>query len=83
MGKMKKIKGQVIKVYCANCRKLLYKYFKAGPGHLIKCYQSRIIKDFTKGDLRCPGCGQLFARKTMIHGQPANKIIQGKVFTRQ
>ena len=78
----KKIKGRVIKVYCANCETLLYKYFKAGPGHLIKCHKDRIVKDFTNGDLRCSKCGKQFARDMMIRGKLANKIIQGKVFTR-
>ena len=73
---------KTIKVYCQNCKTLLYKYQKDKPGHLIKCYKDRIIKDYTKGDLRCPNCKKQFARGTMIHGKPANKIIQGKVFTR-
>ncbi|MEA3292980.1 MAG: hypothetical protein U9P88_00675 [Patescibacteria group bacterium] len=75
----KNTKGRIIKVCCSNCGTLLYKYFKAGPGHLVKCYKDRIIKDFTNGDLKCHECGKLFARETMIHGKPANKIIQGKV----
>jgi len=79
---VKRDKGHIIKVYCANCQKELYKYLKAGSGHLVKCYQDRIIKDFTKGDLKCPRCGKPFARETMIRGKPANKIIQGKVFTK-
>ena len=78
----KNTRGRVIKVCCANCETMLYKYFKAGPGHLVKCYKGRIVKDFTNGDLKCPKCGKLFARETMIHGKPANKIIQGKVFRR-
>jgi len=81
-GIVKKIKGHMIKVYCANCRTLLYKYFKAGSGHLVKCYLDRIVKDFTNGDLKCPKCKEPFARETMIHRKPANKIIQGKVFTK-
>ncbi len=79
---MKNTKGHVIKIYCANCQTLLYKYSKTGSGHLIKCYQDKIIKDFTKGDLKCPQCKEPFARQRMIHGKPANKIIQGKVFTK-
>ena len=76
----KNTSGRVIKVCCANCEATLYKYFKAGPGRLIKCYKDRIMRDFTNGDLRCPECGNLFAREMMIRGKPANKIIQGKVF---
>jgi len=74
--------SRVIKIFCQNCGTLLYKYQKVKPGHLVKCYKDRIIKDYTKGDLKCPQCGIKFARETMIHGKPANKIIQGKVFVR-
>ena len=82
---MKKGKFQpyTIKVFCSKCRALLYKYQKEGRGHLIKCYKDRIIKDYTKGDLKCPKCGQQFARETIIHTQPANKIIQGKVYVKK
>lgn len=76
-------KAHTIKVYCANCRQLLYKYHKEGPGHLVKCYKDRIVEDHTHGELRCPHCGEEFAREAMIHGKPANKIIQGKVFVRR
>jgi len=79
----KKIKGYTIKVYCEKCKTLLYKYFKAGKGHLVKCYEDRILKDFTKGDLKCPKCGEEFAREAMIHTKLAHKIIQGKVFVRR
>ena len=79
----KKIKGHVIEVYCADCKNLLYKYFKAGSGHLVKCYKDRIIKDYTDGDLKCPKCGKQFAREAMINGKPIHKIIQGKVFVKK
>ncbi|MEA3293121.1 MAG: hypothetical protein U9P88_01500 [Patescibacteria group bacterium] len=74
---------RVIKIYCQDCGKLLYKYRKVRQGRLVKCYKDRIVKDYTNGDLRCPKCGCLFARETMIYKKPANKIIQGKVFIRQ
>lgn len=73
----------IIKIHCAQCRTLLYKYQKEGSGHLVKCYKEKIVKDFTKGDLRCPRCEGTFARKAMIHGKPAHKIIQGKVFVKK
>jgi DNA-directed RNA polymerase subunit M/transcription elongation factor TFIIS len=71
---------RTIKIYCQNCNTLLYKYHKQGLGHLVKCYKERIIKDYTNGDLKCPKCGEQFARETMVYGQPADKIIQGKIF---
>ena len=72
----------VIKIYCSQCKTLLYKYQKGGSGRLVKCYKEKIVKDFTKGDLKCPQCNLSFARAAMIHGKPANKIIQGKVFVK-
>ncbi len=74
---------RVIKIYCQQCGALLYHYRKAKPGHLVKCYQDMIVKDFTQGDLKCPRCGQQFARKKIIHNRPAHKIIQGKVYSRR
>lgn len=82
---MEKIRNKswTIKVYCSKCKTLLYHYRKEGKGHLVKCYKDKIVKDFTKGNLKCPQCGETFARETMIHGKPANKIIQGKVFVKR
>lgn len=71
-----------IKIYCSKCQTLLYKYRKQGFGSLVKCYKDRIIKDNTRGDLKCPTCGQEFAREAIIHNRPANKIIQGKVYVK-
>lgn len=68
------------KIYCSKCNTLLYEYHKAGKGHLLKCYKKRIKTDYTKGDLKCHECGTQFARRRMIRGLPANKIIQGKVY---
>lgn len=48
----------------------------------MKCWLDRIAEDFTEGDLKCPQCGQAFARLKTISGKPVHKIIQGKVFTR-
>ena len=74
---------KTIKVFCRNCHTLLYKYHKDKPGHLIKCYKDRIKQDYTKGDLKCPKCGEQFARKAIIHAKPANKIIQSKVYVKK
>ena len=76
-------KVYAIRIYCVKCKTLLYKYQKEGLGSLIKCYKDRIIEDLTKGDLKCPKCGEQFARETMMHGRPVNKIIQGKVYVRR
>ena len=69
-----------IKIFCVNCHFHLYDYNKNKQGHLVKCYKDMIVKDYTKGDLKCPKCGQVFAREAIYHCRPANKIIQGKVY---
>ena len=74
---------KTIKVFCQGCNTLLYKYHKDKPGHLLKCYKVRIKQDYTKGDLKCPKCGEQFAREAIIHAKPANKIIQGKVYVKK
>lgn len=73
---------RTISIYCSKCNTLLYKYHKGGRGGLVKCLLDRIVKDNTKGDMRCPNCQQYFARAIMIRNHPAHKIIQGKVFTK-
>jgi len=73
---------RTISIFCSKCRTLLYKYRKGGRGGLVKCRPERIVEDRTAGDLKCPGCGQEFARLAMMGGGPAHKIIQGKVFTK-
>jgi len=78
-----KRRARTIRLYCANCNQLLYKYRKGGPGRLVKCFVDGIVEDKTRGDLCCPGCGQEFARETMVYGRPAHKIIQGKVTVRR
>lgn len=70
-----------IKVICIKCKSRLYKYQKEGKGHLVKCFQDGIIKDYTNGDLSCPNCKQVFCRKTKYKGRVAHKIIQGKVIS--
>ena len=73
---------RTIAIHCSGCRALLYRYAKGGTGGLVKCLVERIVEDRTAGDLRCPDCGQEFARLRTIGGKPAHKIIQGKVYTR-
>jgi len=72
-----------IKIYCQNCKTLLYKYHKDISGHLIKCYKDKIFKDYTMGDLKCPGCGKTICQsKQCIHGKPANKLFKGKFLSK-
>ena len=82
MPRKEKVDRRTISIHCAKCRTLLYKYRKGGRGALVKCIVDRIAEDLTRGDQRCPECGQEFARPMARAGQPAFKIIQGKVYTK-
>lgn len=71
-----------VNISCARCGAPLYRYKKAGKGALVKCFKERISQDFTSAPGVCPGCGQTFARETLVRGAPAFKIIGGKVLSR-
>jgi len=77
MARKKRI--YTIDIYCASCQTFLYRYRKEGPGKLVKCYVSGIMRDATRGDMKCPKCGIEFARAARYHNRPAHKIIGGKV----
>ena len=64
----KKLPKTTVKVRCTQCRTKLFTYAKGGTGSLVKCFEERILKDFTAGDLRCPSCGGEFARPAIIRG---------------
>jgi len=50
----------------------------------VKCFRIRIAEDFTNGRFtHCAGCDAEFSRETMIRGEPAYKIIGGKVFVKK
>jgi hypothetical protein len=72
-----------ISIFCSKCKTKLYVYRKGGNGALVKCFEKRIIKDFTNKDLKCPSCNSQFARRSSIAGQPIHKIIGGKVYHRR
>lgn len=75
----KKGPQKTVKIFCANCKKQLYKYKKGGKGALVKCFKERIVEDYTMGEGICPNCNQQFARDALIRGAPALKMIGGKV----
>jgi hypothetical protein len=72
-----------IKIFCNKCKAKLYVYKKNGTGALVKCFEERIVKDFTNKDLKCPNCLTTFARRSSIAGRPIHKIIGGKVYHRK
>ena len=78
-------KGRGIKVEC-RCGQLLFQYYKAGRGRLIKCFLERIQQDHvgvvempTGSRPLCPNCGREIGFVSMIRGRPAVKINQGTV----
>ncbi|ENK2260656.1 hypothetical protein ACSTHF_06135 [Vibrio parahaemolyticus] len=75
----KKQPNKTVEIYCAKCKAQLYKYRKGGKGALVKCFKERIVEDYTQTPCFCPGCGQEFARDTLVRGTPAFKMIGGKV----
>ncbi|HZD59407.1 MAG TPA: hypothetical protein VE439_02995 [Anaerolineae bacterium] len=82
MGASGKTNVYVIKIYCTQCNTFLYKYKKRSNGALVKCHPDRIIDDYTKGDMRCPNCGQEFARRKIMKNKLVQKIIRGRVFVK-
>ncbi|MDG6098623.1 hypothetical protein EXU34_14315 [Alteromonas sp. ZYF713] len=74
-------KGPVktVQISCLQCKAPIFKYRKGGKGALVKCFKERIVEDHTITPCHCPGCGQEFARDTLIRCVPAYKIIGGKV----
>ena len=73
---------RAVSVLCRFCGSDLFRYAKGGRGKLVKCYKRRILKDFTKSAPECPGCGSVFARDAVFRGEPAWKIIGGKVLAK-
>ena len=79
--------GRIIDVKC-RCGYLLFRYYKAGKGRLIKCLISRLTDDFvglqnakTFSRPKCPNRGKELGIIMMIHGEPALKLNQGTIAT--
>ncbi|PKN75384.1 MAG: hypothetical protein CVU49_03745 [Candidatus Cloacimonetes bacterium HGW-Cloacimonetes-2] len=77
--------GKLIDIEC-RCGILLFRYFKAGKGRLIKLLIPRITDDKvglegleTFAKPACPACGKELGIIMMIHGEPALKLNQGTI----
>ena len=77
--------SRVIDVEC-RCGNQLFQYFKVGKGKLIKCYLSRILKDWV--DVKnlqvgekpvCPQCSNIIGTVRIIQGMHALKLNQGTI----
>ena len=77
--------GKIIEINC-KCGCLLFRYFKAGKGRLIKVLISRLTEDKvglskveTFSRPLCPDCQKEIGIIMMIHGEPALKLNQGTI----
>lgn len=77
--------GKIIDIEC-RCGFLLFRYFKAGKGRLIKCMIGRLSEDNvglsgapTFSRPLCPNCKKELGIIMMIHGEPALKLNQGTI----
>ncbi|MCB5295115.1 MAG: hypothetical protein RBQ67_05990 [Candidatus Cloacimonadaceae bacterium] len=77
--------GKIIDLHC-KCGYLLFRYFKAGKGRLIKLLISRLNDDKvglqnapTFSRPQCPECSRELGIIMMIHGEPALKLNQGSI----
>ena len=78
----KKLPTRRVDIKCTGCKAPLFRYAKGNGagGKLVKIYDERIVKDYTEGDKQhCPQCGAEFARRALVHGRVAFKVISGKV----
>ncbi|MCL1827726.1 MAG: hypothetical protein FWG20_06765 [Candidatus Cloacimonetes bacterium] len=77
--------GKIVNIEC-KCGKLLFRYFKAGKGKIIKCFIGRMENDLvglgklpTFSKPCCPDCGKELGIIMMIHGEVAIKLNQGTI----
>ena len=77
--------GKILDIEC-QCGFVLFRYFKAGKGRIIKCFLDRMEADYvglkgaaTHSKPVCPQCGKELGIIMMIHGVPAIKINHGTI----
>lgn len=49
----------MLTIKCARCGKKVFKYLKIGQGKVLRCYRSRIKKDYSKSKnnkIKCYKC---------------------------
>ena len=52
----------MLTIKCSTCRRKLWKYDKVGPGEVLRCHKTRIVKAYgdlsiSEGKIRC-ACGK-------------------------
>ncbi|MFP4284969.1 MAG: hypothetical protein ACLFQG_05395 [Desulfovermiculus sp.] len=55
----------MLTIKCSGCKHKLFKYYKIGPGQVLRCHKDRIGKQFEvqvrEGKLLC-SCGRVIGR---------------------
>lgn len=77
--------GKIVNIEC-KCGFLLFRYFKAGKGKIIKCFINRMENDFVGlsglpnfHKPPCPNCQKELGIIMMIRGEVALKLNQGTI----
>ena len=77
--------GKIVNIEC-KCGFLLFRYFKAGKGKIIKCFVKRLENDFVGlsnsvnfSKPLCPNCNKEIGIIMMIRGEVALKLNQGTI----
>ena len=77
--------GKIVNIEC-KCGFLLFRYFKAGKGKIIKCIINRMENDFVgiKGlpnhhKPLCPKCQKELGIIMLVRGEVALKLNQGTI----
>jgi len=77
--------GKILDIHC-KCGYLLFRYFKAGKGKIVKCFINRITDDYvglqgspTFSKPLCPQCKKELGIVMMVHGEVALKLNQGTI----
>ena len=51
----------MLTIKCSRCKRKVFRYLKIGKGQVLRCYKSRIVRDFSMHEaskVRCR-CGNL------------------------
>jgi hypothetical protein len=77
--------GKIVNIEC-KCGKLLFRYYKAGKGKIIKCFIDRLENDFVGiqnlpnfHKPLCPNCQKELGIIRIISGEVALKLNQGTI----
>ena len=77
--------GKIVDIEC-KCGYILFRYFKAGKGKIIKCFVGRLSDDFVGltglpnyHKPLCPSCSKELGIIMMVRGEVALKLNQGTI----